>query len=126
MRLTSALIVLCAATLLITSCFYDPDEEKIDLLHPAIEIAGGYGAECTSDADCAQNEEATYCATDPTKPEEPGGCTRKDCIVGTDDDCPDGYTCCDCPAMPPYTSEQMVACTPDDEVTQLQAFCDCE
>ncbi len=141
MRQTKAFLVTTSlAALLVAGCFYDPDRSRIDTDlgtggdadTDADLDAGGdgggtpseYGDVCHNDDNCIG--EVGYCGKNPTTPDAPGACTKKDCIVGEPPDCPDGYTCCDCPAAPPMSTEQIVACIPNDQISATEQYCTCE
>lgn len=127
MRLIIVATALCLAGWVASGCFYEPDRDKIEEEHPreggSPDAGGEYGQPCEDDADCEDYEEATYCLVNPI--DNQGGCTQKDCSLKKEDACPSEFICCDCPAQPPYTDEEIVACMPESQAALLEGFCTC-
>lgn len=107
-----------------TDTVYDTDSS----LEPDTETGSngqhtptGLGDACTSSEDCA-GKEADYCALDPAKPDEPGGCTLSNCNPGPTI-CPQhlGLVCCAFSNIEDYPS----MCIPVDVYEEYKSIVGC-
>lgn len=118
----SSIVLTALLAISLSGCFYDPDEDHIDLLYDAAPVEttdGGLGEICEDEAQCLDNAQATYCAPNMLDSTQPGRCTIANCAPGG---CPEGYACCECPEE----LLEMSLCVDDVYVqTATQYGCSC-
>lgn len=90
------------------------DDSGVDL------SALGFGVACYeagAAAECADFEEATYCAL-PTGETE-GQCTKEGCTLDDTESCPGDLVCCDC------SDFTTILCVSEERSKEISAFCTC-